>query len=70
MSEKLIFSVVNTLAPLVLTRFHKLAVTRTTMVPRMSSNFNQIPLLIAEVAALESLQNQCKEMVLIMLILK
>ena len=56
MSEKLIFSVVNTLLPLFLfIRSSFMAVIRATIIPQ---NFNRIPLLIAEVAALECLKNQ------------
>ena len=57
--EKSIFSVVATLAPLVLFRSSLfLKITRTFITSRMSSNFDQIRPLTAELSALECLKNQ------------
>ena len=57
--KKSIFSVVATLAPSFLFRYSLfLEVTRTSITCRMSSNFDQIRPLTAELSTLESLKNQ------------
>ena len=57
--EKSIFSVVATLAPSFLFASSLfLEVTRTSVTSRMSSNFDQIRLLTAELSAIECLKNQ------------
>ena len=59
MFEKSFFSVVATPAPSILIRSSSfLEVTRIIITSRMSSNFSQIRLLIAELAALECTFNQ------------
>ena len=58
-SEKSIFSVVATLAPSFLFgSFLFLEVTKMSIISWMSSNFNQIRVLTAELSALECLKNQ------------
>ena len=54
-SEKLTYELVSNLGPsFLIGSFSFLQVTRTTIKARVSLNFNQIGLLIAELAALES----------------
>ena len=56
-SEKLMYNVVNTLAPSFLIRCSSfMQITRTTIMSRMSSKFGQIRLRTAELAAIERLK--------------
>ena len=56
-SEKLMYTVVNTLVPLILiVSSSYLQVTRTTIKSQMSSKFDQVGLRAAKVAALERLE--------------